>query len=134
MLVGSCRPLLFLPVQDVTHTRLTLGCCKLFGYQFSVVISANRLSGGYSAGVPPLPIPNREVKPGRADGTAMQCGRVGSRLFLTVPLESVLQRDFFLFLFYSVMFFPLILLILVLQITFLSKNDGCLIFFLYFCD
>ena len=27
-------------------------------------------SGGYSVGVPPLPIPNREVKPVRADGTA----------------------------------------------------------------
>ena len=26
----------------------------------------------------PLPIPNREVKPERADGTAMKCGRVGS--------------------------------------------------------
>ena len=26
--------------------------------------------GGYSDGVPPLPIPNREVKPVRADGTA----------------------------------------------------------------
>ena len=37
-------------------------------------------SGGYCGGVPPLPIPNREVKPTCADGTAMQCGRVGSRL------------------------------------------------------
>ena len=27
-------------------------------------------SGGYSDGVPPLPIPNREVKPVSADGTA----------------------------------------------------------------
>ena len=36
-------------------------------------------SGGYCDGVPPLPIPNREVKPAHADGTAMQCGRVGSR-------------------------------------------------------
>ena len=27
-------------------------------------------SGGYSSGVPPLPIPNREVKPVHADGTA----------------------------------------------------------------
>ena len=26
--------------------------------------------GGYSEGVPPLPIPNREVKPLSADGTA----------------------------------------------------------------
>ena len=34
--------------------------------------------GGYSVGVPPLPIPNREVKPVRADGTAYS-GRVGSR-------------------------------------------------------
>ena len=40
------------------------------------------LSGGYCVGVPPLPIPNREVKPDCADGTAMQCGRVGSCLFL----------------------------------------------------
>ena len=37
--------------------------------------------GGYSNGVPPLPIPNREVKPVYADGTAVKCGRVGSRLF-----------------------------------------------------
>ena len=35
--------------------------------------------GGYSAGVPPLPIPNREVKPVSADGTAIPSGRVGSR-------------------------------------------------------
>ena len=40
------------------------------------------ISGGYCGGVPPLPIPNREVKPTYADGTAMQCGRVGSRLLL----------------------------------------------------
>ena len=45
--------------------------------------------GGYGGGVPPLPIPNREVKPTCADGTAMQCGRVGSRLLLT---ERVLRR------------------------------------------
>ena len=38
-----------------------------------------RDSGGYCGGVPPLPIPNREVKPACADGTAMQCGRVGDR-------------------------------------------------------
>ena len=33
--------------------------------------------------VPPLPIPNREVKLTCADGTAMPCGRVGSRLLLS---------------------------------------------------
>ena len=38
------------------------------------------ISGGYSVGVPPLPIPNREVKPVRADGTASS-GRVGRRHF-----------------------------------------------------
>ena len=44
-------------------------------------------SGGYSRGVPPLPIPNREVKPRRADGTAPQCGRVGRRLFSTAVFQ-----------------------------------------------
>ena len=49
--------------------------------------AAKDKSGGYCGGVPPLPIPNREVKPTCADGTAMQCGRVGSRLlfFRVVP-------------------------------------------------
>ena len=44
---------------------------------------SNRISGGYSPGDPPLPIPNRAVKPGRADGTALKCGRVGRRRFLS---------------------------------------------------
>ena len=48
----------------------------------SVVSDINEISGGYCGGVPPLPIPNREVKLAYADGTAMQCGRVGSRLLL----------------------------------------------------
>ena len=34
-----------------------------------------------SVGDPPLPIPNREVKPNSADGTAKICGRVGHRHF-----------------------------------------------------
>ena len=34
--------------------------------------------GGYSGGAPPLPIPNREVKPLMADGTGIPTGRVGS--------------------------------------------------------
>ena len=37
---------------------------------YEVVFNMSRYSGGYSTGVPPLPIPNREVKPGHADGTA----------------------------------------------------------------
>ena len=53
-------------------------------------------SGGYCSGVPPLPIPNREVKPACADGTAMQCGRVGSRrLFKCEPRVSNDLRLFF---------------------------------------
>ena len=47
-----------------------------------------RDSGGYCGGVPPLPIPNREVKPACADGTAMQCGRVGGRHFSQEALLS----------------------------------------------
>ena len=47
------------------------------------------LSGGYCSGVPPLPIPNREVKPACADGTAMQCGRVGGRHFSS---EALIQK------------------------------------------
>ena len=49
--------------------------------------------GGYSSEVPPLPIPNREVKLANADGTAFSCGRVGSRLFK----PSQFDLAFFLF-------------------------------------
>ena len=54
--------------------------------------SQNPISGGYCGGVPPLPIPNREVKPACADGTAMQCGRVGGRLLFF--RESPWIRDY----------------------------------------
>ena len=47
------------------------------------------IPGGYCGGVPPLPIPNREVKPACADGTAMQCGRVGGRLLFEYILAGV---------------------------------------------
>ena len=50
----------------------------IINYQLSIMF--RETSGGYCGRVPPLPIPNREVKPACADGTAMQCGRVGSRL------------------------------------------------------
>ena len=46
------------------------------------------LLGGYSSEVPPLPIPNREVKLTYADGTAYLGGRVGSRLFKRRPNEN----------------------------------------------
>ena len=56
------------------HPHRHCSCCACsFAYR--------HISGGYSRGVPPLPIPNRAVKPARADGTAPQCGRVGRRRF-----------------------------------------------------
>lgn len=39
----------------------------------------------------PLPIPNREVKPERTDGTAMKCGRVGGCLFFLIVINCITQ-------------------------------------------
>ena len=66
-------------------------------------IRHNPLSGGYCGEVPPLPIPNREVKLTCADGTAMQCGRVGSRLLLS--RASDFERFLRLFCFHADCFF-----------------------------
>ena len=63
-----------------------------------VQIRHTPLSGGYCGEVPPLPIPNREVKLTCADGTAMQCGRVGSRL-LSISEASDFERFLRLFCF-----------------------------------
>ena len=52
--------------------------------------------GDDSGGVPPLPIPNREVKPACADGTAMQCGRVGNRQFFQDGCDEFHGRLFLL--------------------------------------
>ena len=49
-----------------------------------------------SVGDPPLPIPNREVKPNSADGTAKICGRVGHRHFFSRKLWTKVQGFFFL--------------------------------------
>ena len=56
--------------------------------QFLVLLFTSCLtySGDYSIRVPPLPIPNREVKPDHADGTASS-GRVGSCRFLEESLH-----------------------------------------------
>ena len=65
---------------------------KCFIERFKCVSKSSCLwhYGGYSVGVPPLPIPNREVKPVRADGTAYS-GRVGSRrpFRLSAALEKI---------------------------------------------
>ena len=68
----------------------TGNCTEVF---FSQVIYC----GGYSGGEPPLPIPNREVKPVIADGTAPPGGRVGSRRSSTTRPESNLAGLFFLY-------------------------------------
>ena len=77
MLRQLCSVSLGLCQSNVTHT-VDVPCgdeSYRCGFPFR-----KDISGGYCGGVPPLPIPNREVKPTYADGTAMQCGRVGSRL------------------------------------------------------
>src|SRR6056297_1932169 len=56
--------------------------------------SSGRSSGDDSGGVPPLPIPNREVKPTSADGTALS-GRVGHRRLFKNPDRVRPGRDFF---------------------------------------
>ena len=66
-----------------------------FAFQFSIL-----LKGVYSDGDPPLPIPNREVKPVSADGTAfrwesrsmpnLERGRVN----VTRPLVSLVFQSY----------------------------------------
>ena len=76
----------------------------------------NETSGGYCGGVPPLPIPNREVKPTCADGTAMQCGRVGSRLLSAgAPRIQCPRGSFFVLL-----LFPSLLPVSFLPVSLLS--------------
>ena len=50
-----------------------------------------------SVGDPPLPIPNREVKPDSADGTANVCGRVGHRHFFQERALANAKARFFLY-------------------------------------
>ena len=49
-----------------------------------------------SVGDPPLPIPNREVKPDSADGTAKIRGRVGHRHFFSEREFQAIETLFFL--------------------------------------
>ena len=50
-----------------------------------------------SVGDPPLPIPNREVKPNSADGTAKICGRVGHRHFFSREFQEIGTLFFFVY-------------------------------------
>ena len=57
-----------------------MGINKILGFSKRKAINKSQrakvdnLLGGYSDGAPPLPIPNREVKPICADGTAYNAG------------------------------------------------------------
>ena len=75
--ITNCPNTFFRKVHSFNCIFSSLCCCAC------VQIRHTPLSGGYCGEVPPLPIPNREVKLTCADGTAMQCGRVGSRLLLS---------------------------------------------------
>ena len=52
-------------------------------------------NGGYNDGDPPLPIPNREVKPISADDTAIPSGKVGSRQLIETFSQKCLEVFFF---------------------------------------
>ena len=54
----------------VNHTGIPVSGTLPVPLSFGGAGGGQSYSGGYSGGVPPLPIPNREVKPARADGTA----------------------------------------------------------------
>ena len=84
----------------------TLTVVLYYQIQFACVqIRHTPLSGGYCGEVPPLPIPNREVKLTCADGTAMQCGRVGRRLLSMKSLRFRKISEAFLFFFPRIFFF-----------------------------
>ena len=92
----TCGPCMFARIRCSVGERR---CCLLFFVLVHVDVTRSHNSGGYSCGAPPLPIPNREVKPARADGTAPQSGRVGRRrLREGLPAGSPVGR--FLFLLY----------------------------------
>ena len=59
------------------------------------IFSLKRYNGGYSGEVPPLPIPNREVKLTIADGTDPPVGRVGSCRFFGSPDVEIRPGIFF---------------------------------------
>ena len=89
-----------------------------------IALTLQRYSGGYCSGVPPLPIPNREVKPACADGTAMQCGRVGGRHFYSEPRFTKMSRGFFVCAF----------LLSTEKSLIFSKPIAFLDYILYFCN
>ena len=94
--ITNCLNTFFIIVHSFNCIFSSLSCFAC------VQIRHTPLSGGYCGEVPPLPIPNREVKLTCADGTAMQCGRVGSRL-LSISEASDFERFLRLFCFSTVL-------------------------------
>ena len=97
--ITNCPNTFFMKVHSFNCIFSSLSCFAC------VQIRHPPLSGGYCGGVPPLPIPNREVKPTCADGTAMQCGRVGRRLLSMKSLRFRKISEAFLFFFPRSFFF-----------------------------
>ena len=97
--ITNCPNTFFRKVHSFNCIYSSLSCFAC------VQLRHNPLSGGYCGGVPPLPIPNREVKPTCADGTAMQCGRVGRRLLSMKSLRFRKISEAFLFFFPRIFFF-----------------------------
>ena len=97
--ITNCPNTFFMKVHSFNCIFSSLSCFAC------VQIRHPPLSGGYCGGVPPLPIPNREVKPTCADGTAMQCGRVGRRLLSMKSLRFQKISEAFLFFFPRIFFF-----------------------------
>ena len=93
--ITNCPNTFFRKVHSFNCIYSSLSCFAC------VQIRHTPLSGGYCGEVPPLPIPNREVKLTCADGTAMQCGRVGSRLLSS--RASDFERFLRLFCFHAVL-------------------------------
>ena len=81
---------------DIYVQRLNPQGLRLISLLFT---SCLPYSGDYSIRVPPLPIPNREVKPDHADGTASS-GRVGSRRFFR---EASISKDVGAFCIYTIL-------------------------------
>ena len=99
--ITNCPNTFFMKVHSFNCIFSSLSCFAC------VQIRHTPLSGGYCGEVPPLPIPNREVKLTCADGTAMQCGRVGSRLLLSrASITKVVGAFFTLLLFYLFTLLP----------------------------
>ena len=130
--ITNCPNTFFMKVHSFNCIFSSLSCFAC------VQIRHPPLSGGYCGGVPPLPIPNREVKPTCADGTAMQCGRVGRRLLSMKSLRFRKISEAFLFLvsrrfmffMYSDIFYYYILFVIILSKSLLFKH--ILLFFLFF--